>query len=175
MAPLTHLPLVPHICVSESGQHWSRQWLVAYSAPSHYLDQSWIIVNWTLKNKHLWNYDQNYTFFIQEDAFENAVCEIAAISSRGDELRTLTPSIFLTSGGNADQWKSAGNWRDTGLRQSKRMQQHTYTYCINFVNIHWIVQSGYYDNNFYVILLWCSLRTKWCCFHAYDCGSSGDS
>ena len=22
--PLTHLPLVPHICVSESGQHWFR-------------------------------------------------------------------------------------------------------------------------------------------------------
>ena len=27
---LTHLPLVPHICVSESGQHWFK-WLGAYS------------------------------------------------------------------------------------------------------------------------------------------------
>ena len=27
---LTHLPLVPHICISELGQHWFRQWLVAY-------------------------------------------------------------------------------------------------------------------------------------------------
>ena len=26
---LTHLPLVPHIFVSELGQHWFRQWLVA--------------------------------------------------------------------------------------------------------------------------------------------------
>ena len=45
---LTHLPLVPHVCVSESHQHWLRLWLVAYSAPSHYLNQCWDIVNWTL-------------------------------------------------------------------------------------------------------------------------------
>ena len=51
---LTHLPLVPHICVSGSVQHWFRQRLVAYSAPSHYLNQCWIIVNWTLRNKVQW-------------------------------------------------------------------------------------------------------------------------
>ena len=33
-------PLVPHICVSESGQHR------AYSAPDLYLYQCWVIVNW---------------------------------------------------------------------------------------------------------------------------------
>ena len=36
---LTHLSLMPHICVSELGQHWFRLWLVAWSAPSHYLNQ----------------------------------------------------------------------------------------------------------------------------------------
>ena len=36
---LTHLPLLPHILVSESDQHWFRWWLIAYSAPSHYLNQ----------------------------------------------------------------------------------------------------------------------------------------
>ena len=56
---LTHLPLVPHICVSELGQHWFRQWLVAYSAPSHYRNQCWFIVNWTLRNKLQWNSNQN--------------------------------------------------------------------------------------------------------------------
>ena len=43
---LTHLPLVLHACVSESTQHWFRQWLVTYSAPSNYLNQCWVIVNW---------------------------------------------------------------------------------------------------------------------------------
>ena len=53
---LTHLPLVPHICVNESGQYWFRWWLVAYSAPSHYLNQCWGIVNWTIRNKLEWNF-----------------------------------------------------------------------------------------------------------------------
>ena len=50
-------PLVPHICVSESVQHWFRWWLVAYPAPSHYLKQCWFIVNWTLRNKLHWNFN----------------------------------------------------------------------------------------------------------------------
>ena len=51
VATLTHLPLVPHMCISEQGQDWFRQWLVACSAPSHYLNQCWLIVNWTIRNK----------------------------------------------------------------------------------------------------------------------------
>ena len=41
-----HLPLVPHICVSESGQHCFGWWLVAYSAPGLCLGQCWVAVNW---------------------------------------------------------------------------------------------------------------------------------
>ena len=40
-----HLPLVPHICVSESGQHWFGWWLVAYSAPGLCLGQCWVSVS----------------------------------------------------------------------------------------------------------------------------------
>ena len=47
LSVLTHLPLAPHICVSESDQYWFRKWLVAYSAPRHYLNQWSLIVNWT--------------------------------------------------------------------------------------------------------------------------------
>ena len=42
---LTHLPLVPPICVVESGQHWFRWRLGA-----DYLKQCWVIVNCTLMN-----------------------------------------------------------------------------------------------------------------------------
>ena len=59
---LTDSPLLPHVYVSESGQHWFRQWLVAYSAPSHYLNQCW-----------------NTKLFIDENASENIVYEMAAI------------------------------------------------------------------------------------------------
>ena len=51
-------------------------------APSHYLDQCWIIVNWTLGNRLQWNLNWNSSIFIQENTFESVVCEMAAILSR---------------------------------------------------------------------------------------------
>ena len=70
-----------HIGVIDLCHHWFRWWLVAYSAPSHYLNQCWNIVNWTLRNKLKWNLNQNSYIFIQENAFENVVWEMAAILS----------------------------------------------------------------------------------------------
>ena len=48
---------------------------------SHYLNQCWIIVNWTLRNKLQWNLNPNSNVFIQENAFESVVCETVAILS----------------------------------------------------------------------------------------------
>ena len=56
-------------------------WFVAYSAPSHYLKQCWIIVNWTLWKKLQWNFNQNTKLFIHENASESIVCKMAAILS----------------------------------------------------------------------------------------------
>ena len=67
-------PLVPHA--------WFKSWLVAYSAPNHYLNQFWIIVNLTFRNKLQWKCNQNTKLFIHENASENIVCETAAILSR---------------------------------------------------------------------------------------------
>ena len=55
-----HGVLCPNM-VGGSIQHsaWRCQrryvWLVAWSVPSHYLNQCWNIVNWTLRNKLQWN------------------------------------------------------------------------------------------------------------------------
>ena len=61
------------------NNHWFRQWLVAWSAPSHYLNQCWHILNWNLRNKLQWNLNRNPFIFIQENAFENVVWKMAAI------------------------------------------------------------------------------------------------
>ena len=61
------ISLVPHICVIELGQHWFSQVLVAWSAPSHYLNHCWNIVNWILMNKPQWNLTRNSYIFIQEN------------------------------------------------------------------------------------------------------------
>ena len=81
---LIHPYLVPHMCISERGQHLFRKWLVAYSAPSHYLNQCWVIVNWALGKKLRWNFNQNTKLFIHENASENFVCKMTDILSRGE-------------------------------------------------------------------------------------------
>ena len=55
-------------------------------APSHYLNQCWNVVNWTLGNKLQWNFNRNSNIFIQENAFENVVCEMASICLGLNEL-----------------------------------------------------------------------------------------
>ena len=49
-----------------SNNHWFRQWLVAWSEPTHYLNHFWNIINWSLKNKLQLNFKQNSNIFIQE-------------------------------------------------------------------------------------------------------------
>ena len=52
------------------------------SAPSHYLNQYRVIVNWTLRNKLQWNVNHNTKLFVHNNASEIIACEMAAISSR---------------------------------------------------------------------------------------------
>ena len=94
---LTHLNIVPHICVSESGRYWLRLWLVAYSAPSHYLNQCCGIVDWTLRNKLQWNYNQNTKFFIRENASEY-IAKCRPSSPGADELKRCGVSYLSLSG-----------------------------------------------------------------------------
>ena len=56
--------------------------LVAYLTPSHYQNQCWVIVNWALRNKLQWNWNQNTKLFIHENAYEYIFSEMAAILPR---------------------------------------------------------------------------------------------
>ena len=55
---------------------------ISNTAPSHYLNQCWNIADLTTGNKLQWNFNQNPNIFIQENAFENVVCEMASNLSR---------------------------------------------------------------------------------------------
>ena len=48
-------------------------------APSHYLNQCCNIVNGTLRNKVQWYFSQNSNIFIQQNALQNAVCQMTSI------------------------------------------------------------------------------------------------
>ena len=86
-----------HICVSK----------LTTTAPSHCLNQSRNLVNWTFRNKLQWNLNRNPYIFIPENAFENVVCKTATILSRPQCVKTftsccsisqalVTPSCFAT-------------------------------------------------------------------------------
>ena len=87
---LTHWGRMMHICVSKLTTIGSDNSL---SPPSHYLNQWWNIVNSNLRNKLQWNHKQNSSIFIQENAFENVVCEMASISSRPQWVKGSYGSI----------------------------------------------------------------------------------
>ena len=72
------------------NHNWFRQWLAAWPAPSHYLNQCWNIVNWTLRNKLQGNLHRNSYIFIQENPFENFVCKMAAIFSRPQCVKIIS-------------------------------------------------------------------------------------
>ena len=54
LAWLNHWGPVTHIR-QLTNHHWFREWFVAWSAPSHYLNQCSLIVNWTLRDNLQWN------------------------------------------------------------------------------------------------------------------------
>ena len=42
-------------CINTSHKHWLRKLLIAFSGPSHYLNQCCLNAIWTIANKFLWN------------------------------------------------------------------------------------------------------------------------
>ena len=78
---LTHWDRVTHIYVSKLAIiGWDNG--IALSAPSHYLNQCWNIVNFNIRNTFQWNLKRNSCIFIQEKAFENVVFEMVVTLSR---------------------------------------------------------------------------------------------
>ena len=99
------------------GQHWFKWWLVAGSAPNHYLNLCWLIVNWTLRNKLQGNSNRNTKLFISENAFENVVCEMAAILSRGRWVNKSSP-INSFYGISYKMFSLTQSWFDRSKDQS---------------------------------------------------------
>ena len=54
-------------------------------------------INWPLRNKLNWNFNQNSNISIHKDASKTIVCEMVAILSRGDELNHNTCLCLVRS------------------------------------------------------------------------------
>ena len=88
--------LPTHICITrpqwvntlwpEDLHRWTGCSLVQVmiwhcTTPSHYLNQCWLTINWTPRNKLQSKFNQNTQCLSQENSFENVVCKILAILS----------------------------------------------------------------------------------------------
>ena len=60
--------------------------------PGHYLNQTWLIVNC---KKLAWNCNENITIFIQENSFENVVCNVGAIFSSLNLIYRYRYNIYI--------------------------------------------------------------------------------
>ena len=72
-----------------SNHHWFKSLLVAWSAPSHYLNQCWRIVNWNPRNKFKWNRKRN--------AFHSRKCRLEN-DGHFFQLQRLTPHVHELHG-----------------------------------------------------------------------------
>ena len=68
-----------HYCNKTLNPQNPEEHSFCLSAPSHYLNSCWNIVNWTLRKKLQWNLDRKSNIFIEENAFQNVVWEMLAI------------------------------------------------------------------------------------------------
>ena len=92
MYNLTHWGRVTHIYVDNLT---IIAWLVAWSAPSFESMLEYFI--WTLRNKLQWNFIRNAYIFIQESAFENVVCKMAAPLSRPQFVKSYIIHRVISS------------------------------------------------------------------------------
>ena len=107
---LTHL-LVPHICVSESGQHWFRLWLCAETSIQAIIWTSGVLLSIVLLGDKLqWNFNQNTKLIINQKCiwkyhlrkrghfvqgrWVNMRSQHAALEELSSELDLITPMVF---------------------------------------------------------------------------------
>ena len=65
----------------ETRPYFSDNGLPPVQLASHYLNSYWLIVSWTFEIMLKWNFSKNSSI-PSRNAFENAVCKMAVISSR---------------------------------------------------------------------------------------------
>ena len=123
---LTHLPLVPHMWIGSAlVQIMVRRLFGTEPLSEPRLGYCQLIP----RNKLQWNFNQNSIFFIQENTFENVVCEMAAILSRRRHVESLfwfDLSFYLHAGCDGVRNMSAPNVFSCCLWSlAERSRQHT--------------------------------------------------
>ena len=105
-----------------------------WTAPSHYLNQWWSIVNWTFRNKPQWNFNRNSNIFIQENALENVVCDLASSGLGSNVL------IYVMT---------SGRWRRNSYIPSFLQGLHSLSGKTSYRQISWTLEAA----RLYIIMI----------------------
>ena len=91
-SPLYQILQTTHIHMRQWTGSASVQAMInrPYSVASHYINQCWLVVNWTHRNKPRWNLNQQITVFVQENDYGNIVHKVTTIFFR--------PQLFTWTG-----------------------------------------------------------------------------
>ena len=81
-----------YICFNQLGRHWFKWYLVACSVPCHYMN-IWL----PLRNTPQRNFNWNSNIPIQENAFWNVACKMAAILSQPQYVNILEPTQWCST------------------------------------------------------------------------------
>ena len=85
------------ICVLLCDNKTYTMMLVAYSAPSHYLDQCWIVVNWNIRNNLQWKLIKVQKFSFTKMHLKISPTKRRPLCPGSDELRKGL-SVKMVSG-----------------------------------------------------------------------------
>ena len=132
---------MPQICVSELGHHWFRFWLVACSAPSHYLNQCWFIVDWTPGNKFQWNLHGIISFSFKKMHLKNRLPKMVAILSRwrwvnlwipgwcGTMFYCILLKFIIQNSSLGTRYETALRWMPQNLSDEKSILVQVMAWC----------------------------------------------
>ena len=107
-------------------------------------------VNWNLTNKLQWELMRNSQIFIQENAFENVVCEMTAISSR--------PQCVKISFYGWSLWWAI-NCSSNGFAP-KRRQAITWSNYVLFYSVSWDANMCHWSGGLFQVMVYGLLGTK---------------
>ena len=122
---------------------------------SHYLNQCWNIVNWTLMNKLNWNFKWNLHIFAQDNTVENVAWKMSAILSRPQCVKLLVLYLFWINQENKVIMKYVSNISVYYNAWAKKKKNPSNLYCNQTPKLLVSSCSGLYP------IHWSQVLTHW--------------
>ena len=133
--------------------------------PHHYLNQCWNIVNSTLRNKFQWNNNQNSYIFMDENVFEEVVCEMAATLSLPQCVKGPVVSVSMSK---MSSWWLGNTHLLPEIISS--LNVHIWIQILKLMNImtYWWISHTSNVHHKYTCLWTTNYTVHWCIYASAD-------